>query len=42
MRALTPHQRAYRFGLANPNLSAVISNMVDESQVTQNLSVVTG
>jgi len=39
---LTPHQRAYRFGLANPNLSAVISNMVDESQVTQNLAVVTG
>jgi aryl-alcohol dehydrogenase-like predicted oxidoreductase len=39
---LTPHQRAYRFGLANPNLSAVISNMVDETQVTQNLAVVTG
>jgi predicted aldo/keto reductase-like oxidoreductase len=39
---LTPHQRAYRFGLSNPNLSAVISNMVDESQVKQNLAVVTG
>jgi predicted aldo/keto reductase-like oxidoreductase len=39
---LTPHQRAYRFGLANPNLSAVVSNMVDETQVTQNLAVVTG
>jgi aryl-alcohol dehydrogenase-like predicted oxidoreductase len=39
---LTTHQRAYRFGLANPNLSAVISNMVDESQVKLNLAVVTG
>jgi aryl-alcohol dehydrogenase-like predicted oxidoreductase len=39
---LTPHQRAYRFGLSNPNLSAVISNMVDESQVKQNLAVVAG
>jgi aryl-alcohol dehydrogenase-like predicted oxidoreductase len=39
---LGTHQRAYRFGLANPNLSAVISNMVDESQVRQNLAAVTG
>jgi aryl-alcohol dehydrogenase-like predicted oxidoreductase len=37
----SPHQRAYAFGLANPNLSAVISNMVDEKQVTENLAVVT-
>lgn len=37
-----PHQKAYRFGLSNPNLSAVISNMVDEKQVRENLAVVTG
>lgn len=39
---LGPHQKAYRFGLANPNLSAVVSNMVDEKQVKENLAVVTG
>jgi aryl-alcohol dehydrogenase-like predicted oxidoreductase len=39
---LNPHQKAYTFGLSNPNLSAVISNMVDEKQVTENLSVVKG
>jgi aryl-alcohol dehydrogenase-like predicted oxidoreductase len=39
---LSPHQKAYTFGLANPNLSAVISNMVDEKQVRENLAVVTG
>jgi aryl-alcohol dehydrogenase-like predicted oxidoreductase len=39
---LNPHQKAYTFGLANPNLSAVISNMVDEKQVTENLAVVKG
>jgi aryl-alcohol dehydrogenase-like predicted oxidoreductase len=38
---LKPHQKAYRFGLSNPNLSAVISNMVDEKQVRENLAVVT-
>jgi aryl-alcohol dehydrogenase-like predicted oxidoreductase len=35
------YQKAYAFGLSNKNLSAVISNMVDEQQVTENLSVVT-
>jgi predicted aldo/keto reductase-like oxidoreductase len=40
--ALNTHQKAYSFGLANPNLSAVISNMADEKQVSENLSVVTG
>jgi aryl-alcohol dehydrogenase-like predicted oxidoreductase len=38
----TPHQKAYKFDLSNPNLSAVVSNMVDEKQVKENLSVVTG
>ena len=38
---LGPHQKAYRFGLANPNLSAVVSNMADEKQVAENLAVVT-
>jgi aryl-alcohol dehydrogenase-like predicted oxidoreductase len=38
----SPHQRAYKFGLSNPNLSAVVSNMVDEKQVRENLTVVTG
>ena len=38
---LNTWQKAYRFGLSNPNLSAVISNMVDETQVKENLSVVT-
>jgi aryl-alcohol dehydrogenase-like predicted oxidoreductase len=37
---LTLHQKAYRFGLSNPNLSAVISNMVDEKQVNENLAVI--
>jgi aryl-alcohol dehydrogenase-like predicted oxidoreductase len=37
---LNTYQKAYRFGLANPNLSAVVSNMVDEKQVSENLSVV--
>jgi aryl-alcohol dehydrogenase-like predicted oxidoreductase len=37
---LNTFQKAYRFGLANPHLSAVISNMVDETQVTENLAVV--
>lgn len=39
---LTTHQKAYRFGLSNPNLSAVISNMVDEKQVKENLAVAAG
>jgi len=39
---LNPYQKAYTFGLANPNLSAVVSNMVDEKQVRENLAVVTG
>jgi aryl-alcohol dehydrogenase-like predicted oxidoreductase len=39
---LSPHQKAYRFGIANPNLSAVISNMVDERQVRENLAVAIG
>jgi aryl-alcohol dehydrogenase-like predicted oxidoreductase len=33
------HQKAYRLALNNPHLSAVISNMVDERQVQQNLPV---
>jgi aryl-alcohol dehydrogenase-like predicted oxidoreductase len=37
---LNTFQKAYRFGLSNPNLSAVISNMVDEKQVEENLAVV--
>jgi aryl-alcohol dehydrogenase-like predicted oxidoreductase len=37
---LSPHQKAYKLGLANPNLSAVVSNMVDEKQVKENLAVV--
>ena len=39
---LNTHQKAYTFGLSNPNLSAVVSNMVDETQVTENLAVVEG
>jgi aryl-alcohol dehydrogenase-like predicted oxidoreductase len=39
---LSPHQKAYKLGLSNPNLSAVVSNMVDEKQVKENLAVVTG
>jgi aryl-alcohol dehydrogenase-like predicted oxidoreductase len=38
---LNTYQKAYTFGLSNPNLSAVISNMVDEKQVRENLAVVT-
>ena len=38
---LNTFQKAYRFGLSNPNLSAVISNMVDEKQVNENLAVIT-
>ncbi|HEV2491461.1 MAG TPA: aldo/keto reductase [Terriglobia bacterium] len=34
------HQKAYRLALNNPRLSAVISNMVDEKQVRENLPVV--
>ena len=37
---LNTFQKAYRFGLSNPNLSAVISNMADETQVVENLAVV--
>ncbi len=37
---LNTFQKAYRFGLSNPNLSAVISNMVDEKQVSENLAVI--
>jgi aryl-alcohol dehydrogenase-like predicted oxidoreductase len=33
------YQKAYAFGLSNPNLSAVVSNMVDEKQVAENLAV---
>lgn len=33
-------QKAYRFGLSNPDLSAAISNMVNEKQVEENLAVV--
>jgi aryl-alcohol dehydrogenase-like predicted oxidoreductase len=36
---LNTHQKAYKFGLANPNLSAVISNMVDEKMVRENLQI---
>jgi aryl-alcohol dehydrogenase-like predicted oxidoreductase len=33
------HQKAYRNSLNNPNISAVISNMVNEKQVRENLPV---
>jgi aryl-alcohol dehydrogenase-like predicted oxidoreductase len=39
---LNPYQKAYTFGLSNPHLSAVISNMADEKQVQENLSVAGG
>ena len=39
---LNTFQKAYRFGLSNPNLSAVVSNMVDEKQVNENLAVIAG
>ena len=32
------HQKAYVWALANPNISAAISNMVDEQQVRENLA----
>jgi aryl-alcohol dehydrogenase-like predicted oxidoreductase len=38
---LNTHQKAYKFGLSNPNLSAVISNMVDEKMVRENLRIAT-
>jgi aryl-alcohol dehydrogenase-like predicted oxidoreductase len=34
------HQKAYKWALSNPNLSAAISNMVDEKQMRENLAVV--
>ena len=37
---LNLHQKAYRFVLNNPNISAAISNMVDEKQMRENLAVV--
>lgn len=37
---LNTHQKAYTFNLSNPNLSAVISNMANETQVKENLAVV--
>ncbi|MCG6927639.1 MAG: aldo/keto reductase [Acidobacteria bacterium] len=40
--SLNVFQKAYRFGLSNPHLSAVISNMVDEKQVKENLAVIEG
>jgi predicted aldo/keto reductase-like oxidoreductase len=36
---LNLHQKAYRFVLNSPHVSAVISNMVDEKQVNENLQV---
>ncbi|MGA2630433.1 MAG: aldo/keto reductase [Terriglobia bacterium] len=36
---LNIHQKAYRFALNNPHLSAVVSNMVNEQQVRENLAV---
>ena len=39
---LNLHQKAYTFGLSNPNLTALVSNMVDEKQVAENLAVVKG
>jgi aryl-alcohol dehydrogenase-like predicted oxidoreductase len=38
---LNIYQKAYTFGLSNPNLTAAISNMVDEQQVVENLVVAT-
>ena len=37
--SLNLHQKAYRLALANPHLSAAISNMVDEQQMKENLMV---
>lgn len=39
---LNLHQKAYKFALSNPHLSAVISNMVNEQMVKENLAVVRG
>jgi aryl-alcohol dehydrogenase-like predicted oxidoreductase len=36
---LNIYQKAYTFGLSNPNLTAAISNMVNEQQVRENLVV---
>lgn len=38
---LNIYQKAYTFGLANSNLTAAISNMVNEQQVAENLVVAT-
>jgi aryl-alcohol dehydrogenase-like predicted oxidoreductase len=38
---LNIYQKAYTFGLSNPNLTAAISNMVNEQQVVENLVVAT-
>jgi aryl-alcohol dehydrogenase-like predicted oxidoreductase len=37
---LNLHQKAYRFALNNPHLSAAISNMVNQQQMKENLTVV--
>lgn len=37
-----PYQKAYTFGLSNPHVSAIVSNMVDEKQMKENLAVVAG
>ena len=37
---LNLHQKAYRFVLNNPHVSAVISNMANEQQMQENLAVV--
>jgi len=36
---LNLHQKAYKWALSNPHLSAAISNMVDEKQMKDNLAV---
>jgi aryl-alcohol dehydrogenase-like predicted oxidoreductase len=36
---LNIYQKAYTFGLGNPNLTAAVSNMVNEQQVLENLVV---
>src|SRR5260370_6694828 len=37
---LNLHQKAYRFALNNPQISAAISNLVNEKMVKENLPVV--
>jgi aryl-alcohol dehydrogenase-like predicted oxidoreductase len=37
---LNPYQKAYTFGLSNRNLTAVVSNMVDQKQAEENLAVI--